>query len=178
MRRLVLLCLVAAISMAASGCGIPLPGLRGSSTAPSHDTVIVPDLVGLTQSGATAQLAEAGLRLGDVTFAIDEATPIGEVVQQEPAPGTIVSKGSSVAVVVSHGAETVEVPSVVGLHPDEAAAVLDEAGFKMKENSIHGPVDPDAGKASIGQVYRQTPTAGSNAPKGTTVVVRTWWESQ
>jgi len=31
--------------------------------------------------------------------------------------------------------------------------------------------------ASIGQVYRQTPKAGTLVPKGTTIEIRSWWES-
>lgn len=72
----------------------------------------------------------------------------------------------------------VVVPDVIGMYPDEAATLLQEAGFLAETISVHGPVEPDAGNADIGRVYRQTPAAGSAAAPGTVIEVRSWWESQ
>lgn len=73
--------------------------------------------------------------------------------------------------------ELVSVPDVIGMYPDEAGRVLRSVGLEMQAIAIHGPIDPDAGNAEIGQVYRQTPAAGTMVPKGTVIEVRSWWES-
>lgn len=72
--------------------------------------------------------------------------------------------------------EMVVVPDVVGKYADAATAELEAAGLQANEVSTHGPQDPDAGEP--GAVYRQKPAAGAEAVKGTSVEIRTWWESQ
>lgn len=72
--------------------------------------------------------------------------------------------------------EDVKVPDVRGQYYEDAASILDAAGFEAFETSIHGPVDEDAGEPGV--VYRQTPATGSLAQPGTKVELRTWWESQ
>jgi hypothetical protein len=72
--------------------------------------------------------------------------------------------------------DTVAVPDVIGMWPNDAGAALRAAGLIPSEVSVHGPMDEDAG--DIGVVYRQTPAAGSQVAEGTTVEIRYWWESQ
>jgi len=68
------------------------------------------------------------------------------------------------------------VPRVIGMYPSDAAVVLGRAGLGMRRVNIHGPIDSDANKADFGEVYRQTPSAGTLVPRGTRVDVRSWWE--
>jgi len=136
--------------------------------------VAIPKVTGKTQAQATSLLQQAGFKVKVV--AATNAANKGIVFAQNPASGQA-QPGTTVTISVSTGVQLVKVPRVIGMYPDDAAGVLSAAGLKMKEVSIHGPIDSDAGNAQIGQVYRQTPKAGSYVPKGTTITVRSWWES-
>ncbi|MBQ9518209.1 MAG: Stk1 family PASTA domain-containing Ser/Thr kinase [Eubacterium sp.] len=78
------------------------------STGPST-TVIkslkVPDVYGLTQSGARAFLEKYGFK--NVSFVTeDSAFPKGTVLSQEPAAGTVAQETDSIKVVISSGVTT------------------------------------------------------------------------
>jgi hypothetical protein len=69
---------------------------------PPPDTVTVPNVIGQQQTAATAALTAAQLVVGSVTTQADPA-PSGIVLTQTPVAGTVVPKGSTVALVVSSG---------------------------------------------------------------------------
>jgi hypothetical protein len=108
----------------------------------------------------------------------DEEPPVAKP-SATPEPGVEATSGDGAEASPETPAEPelVSVPDVIGLYPDEAERVLRSAGLEMQAVAIHGPIDPDAGNAEIGQVYRQTPAAGTMVPKGTVIEVRSWWES-
>ncbi len=68
--------------------------------------VAVPNVVGLTQSAATAAITSAGLVLATVTTASSGTVPSGSVISETPAAGTLVNTGSAVNLVVSSGSST------------------------------------------------------------------------
>jgi len=83
----------------------------GSNPAPASGTltvlaaVVVPNIVGLSQTAAATALQSAGLALGAVTKAPGPATvPYNAVFTQTPAAGTSVAGGVAVAVSISTGA--------------------------------------------------------------------------
>ena len=94
----------------------PIPAMAGITTtggrlnvnnairscAPSP-TVIVPNVVGLTQAAATTSLTGAGLVVGTVTMASSPTVPAGNVISQTPGGGTSVAVGSAVNLTVSTG---------------------------------------------------------------------------
>ncbi len=65
-------------------------------------TVAVPDVVGQADVDAEAAITDAGLTFTVVEQASD-TVPAGEVIDQDPAAGTVVSAGSDVTLVVSTG---------------------------------------------------------------------------
>jgi hypothetical protein len=65
--------------------------------------VAVPDVVGLEQSAAVTALTTAGLVLGNVIMAASAIIAAGVVLNQMPAAGEIVARGSTVDPVVSSG---------------------------------------------------------------------------
>jgi beta-lactam-binding protein with PASTA domain/V8-like Glu-specific endopeptidase len=75
--------------------------------------VSVPNLVGLTQAAATSAITGAGLTVGNVTTQTSPTVPAGTVISQSPPPGTSVTSGSAVNVVVSSG--TTQAPSFTAL---------------------------------------------------------------
>ncbi len=65
--------------------------------------VIVPDLLGDSYAEAQTALEEAGMTLGGVSDAPSETVSEGEVVDQNPAPGTSLRAGEPVDLVLSSG---------------------------------------------------------------------------
>ncbi len=124
--------------------------------------VPVPAVTGGTTDDARAALEGAGLRLGGRTERFDDA-PAGTVVEQVPADGTLLP-GATVEVVVSLGPEPVEVPAVFEQRFDTAAATLQELGFVVERR----------GSDIFGRVVSQDPTAGTELPPGSTVVLTTF----
>ncbi|MDE2180199.1 MAG: PASTA domain-containing protein [candidate division NC10 bacterium] len=67
------------------------------------DAVALPSLAGLPLSEATALLHASGITLGRVAQVHSSERPKGEVIAQDPEAGTVVRRGSPVAVLLSLG---------------------------------------------------------------------------
>ncbi len=78
-----------------------------SRQAAGSSQIVVPDVTGLTQAAAQAELNTAGLAVGGVSTASSDTVPAGRVISQQPAGGASVAPGASVALVVSTGVATV-----------------------------------------------------------------------
>ncbi len=89
-------------------------------------------------------------------------TPVQIVYDQEPSPGTKLSKGSLVTILVSTGPPEVRVPSVVGLQLTDAVESLSNAGLDV--NSVEINSDKESGT-----VTAQAPAAGTVVVTGSTV---------
>ncbi|MGN6300151.1 MAG: Stk1 family PASTA domain-containing Ser/Thr kinase, partial [Angustibacter sp.] len=127
----VLLGLLAAALLAVAV--LVLPGVLGSggSNTPTTQKVAVPDLSGKTVEEATAALKAKGLTLGDKTTRADDTVPQDQIIEQEPSSGAQVDQGTAVAVVVSTGPESVQVPDLVGKTQAQAKAALEQAGLQL-----------------------------------------------
>ena len=129
--------------------------------------VAVPDLVGMTEQGASSALSQAGLKLGEVVSEQSDKGPTGTVIVQDPAAGSKVADGSLVALTISSGATpsplpAVEVPDTVGMTQTQAAQTLGAAGFTVE-------VVAEASPTPSGEVVSQSPTGGVIAKTGSTV---------
>lgn len=82
------------------------PIARSTAEAPDPASVIVPDLAGLAQDMAQAQLADAGLVVGSVSGLPSDLIPVGHVVSHQPAGGSSVSPGADISLVISTGVAT------------------------------------------------------------------------
>jgi beta-lactam-binding protein with PASTA domain len=136
--------------------------------------VAVPDVVGQTESAATAALEQAGLKAG--VLKVPASDPAGTVVAQSQAAGEKVPKGSTVQINVSKGTSTtgttttgatsaagsIAVPDVVDLKQAAAKKVLEDAGFKVDPK----PVPSNEPK---GTVVAQFPAAGKTAKRGASI---------
>lgn len=86
----------------------------------------VPDLTGMTLQEASAALQGSGLSLNSqATEEESDAVPEGQILRQNPAAGTQISKGSQVSVTVSSGPKQVRVPDLTGLQLAQAQTTLD-----------------------------------------------------
>ena len=82
---------------AREGSKIVLTVGRGSRVAK------VPDLVGLTYSGAVGKLERAGYLLGGVKEVPSKTMPAGVIAEQDPRAGTPLDQGSYVYLTTSVG---------------------------------------------------------------------------
>jgi serine/threonine-protein kinase len=113
---------IAAILLALIGGGIAI-----AAVSTQAGTVAAPSLVGLTQTKATDAVSATGLSLKIVTRTADD--PADVVIAQDPAPGTFVSDGGTVTLVVSRGPPPVTIPDVSAQSPADAEATLEAQGF-------------------------------------------------
>jgi len=122
----------------------------------------VPDVAGLTQADAGASIGAAGLVVGTVSEDYSAVVPLGLVISQDPADGTIVAQGSAVNLVVSKGPEPVyAVPDVVGMKHAVAGAVIALAGLSVGSvNEVYDDI------VAAGLVISQNPAAGSSVSQG------------
>ncbi len=81
----------------------PTPTVSSSSTTSSSvlSTVIVPRLVGLSQTAAVAELQNAGLKSKIESLPLSNGTPPGFVVTQTPVAFSTTTSGASVVLGVS-----------------------------------------------------------------------------
>lgn len=122
------------------------------SKGPSN--VSVPNAVGVTETEARDRLATAGLKANVVQ--VFSSSEIGDVIAQDPAAGSSVSKGSDVRLNVSKGSAEVDVPSLVGTSQADATAQLKAAGLGAN-------VVPVPSQEPAGTVVAQNPTGGQAA---------------
>jgi eukaryotic-like serine/threonine-protein kinase len=126
----------------------------------------VPELVGQSQKGAEAALSSAGLALGAITPQVSASQTPGTVLSQSPSAQASLPAGGKVNLVVAQAPKEVAVPSVVGQSEAQASAALGGAGFTPRTTTV-----TTAEAAQVGMVLKQSPAAGHQAPKGSTVTI-------
>jgi beta-lactam-binding protein with PASTA domain/tRNA A-37 threonylcarbamoyl transferase component Bud32 len=120
----------------------------------------IPAVEGMTLSQATAALHGLGF-LVTHTRAYNTSVPAGEVVSSVPGAKVSAAKGSTVALVVSRGPRTADVPDVDGQSIDNAVQAIEAAGFTVNKHQVL-PGGP-------GIVLRETPRGSQ--PVGTTITL-------
>ncbi len=126
----------------------------------------VPNVVGLTQARAEAEIVASHLQVGTpVTRRPSASVPAGDVISTNPADGDSVPKNSKVSLVVSSGPATISVPSVHGLTQSAATSLLQSKGFQVSVKT------DDSSTATQNTVVRQRPAAGTSAAKNSVVTI-------
>ena len=105
----------------------------------------VPNLIGLSEQQARNAVADAGLRVGDVSYEASEDAEKDRVIEQEPNRDEFVEDGTSVDFVVSSGKPMVTVPSVLGQTTDAARAAMTAAGLKVRVTEAESDRAPGRG---------------------------------
>jgi eukaryotic-like serine/threonine-protein kinase len=126
------------------------------------DTTIVPDVRGSQHFELPLMLISHGLGLGDFTYVEDDRV-INEVVDQVPAPGERVDRGTSVQVVLSSGPPMVEIPDVRDMPEFAARQMLRDAGFRVTVE--------DRRSHSVARGYAMSTDPDDEAPRGASVVL-------
>lgn len=125
----------------------------------------IPDLVGLSEQVAIAELTQLGLD-PVVVNRLSSEFEVGTVMETVPGPGIRVALGERVQVVVSQGASQVRVPDIRNLPSDEAIARLREAGLAA------APLREDySPNLPSGTVLGSVPAAGEDVAANTEVVL-------
>ncbi|MDO9695797.1 MAG: PASTA domain-containing protein [Candidatus Latescibacteria bacterium] len=128
--------------------------------------VRVPDLREQNLAQARRTAAGAGLEVEVVRSEAHVRQPVGNVVDQHPAPGQPVRKGRSVGLVLSSGPPSGAVPDLGGLNVQQAAATLQRGGFRAGRTLRARGLD-----GAPSTVVLQYPAAGAERRKGVTVDV-------
>jgi len=131
--------------------------------------VLVPSVVGLTLEEAEARLEEEGLKGEVARREPSQEFEAGIVISQDPGRDEEVSEGDTVQLVVSSGAEELEMPNMVGQNGKDAETFLTAMGLRVTVDEIE---DPDA---EPGTVVSQDPAPGTivNPDDNVTIVVAT-----
>ncbi|MCD4714456.1 MAG: Stk1 family PASTA domain-containing Ser/Thr kinase [Clostridiales bacterium] len=76
------------------------------SRGPEVKTFIVPSVIGMTIREAEVTLNQLGLKLGSISYELNDGTEKGRIITQEFL-GTEVNQGTEIPVIVSNGPETI-----------------------------------------------------------------------
>jgi beta-lactam-binding protein with PASTA domain len=130
------------------------------STGPT--SVALPDLRGKTLSEALAKLSQLGLPTPNIN-PIPSKLQSGLVVRTTPKPGPV-PPDKVVTLYVSNG--NAKVPNVVGMTCGDATTALKKVDLLANCVNASDPTTP------AGQVFQQNPSAGDQAPQGSTVTLQ------
>src|SRR5665213_3476200 len=135
--------------------------LRVAVKAPPIQVTVPEGLTNTTQGTATSILQSAGLQVSVVNQT--STAQRGTVLSTNPASGTKVSQGSTVALTVSSGPANAVVPSLIGLTQGPARQPLGAAGLLL------GNVTPVYSTQPAGVVVSSNPGTGASVPPGSSV---------
>jgi len=135
--------------------------LRVAVKAPPIQVTVPEGLTNTTQGTATSILQSAGLQVSVVNQT--STAQRGTVLSTNPASGTKVSQGSTVALTVSSGPANAVVPSLIGLTQGPAGQTLGAAGLLL------GNVTPVYSTQPAGVVVSSNPGTGASVPPGSSV---------
>jgi serine/threonine-protein kinase len=125
----------------------------------------VPGVVGRNLFEARAILEQNGFTVGEVKEKDGATQPRNQVIDQDPAEGQGVTKGTTVNLTVSKGPPSLPMPNVENTNCQDAKRLLEGQGFVVQVD-VQGPFGEN------GTVRRQEPGPGQEVPSGQTVILR------
>jgi serine/threonine-protein kinase len=120
----------------------------------------IPNVANQTYATAAQALTAAGFA-PVAQNAYSDTVPVGNVIDTDPAGGSLALRGTQIAVHVSQGPQPVVVPDVQGTTVEAASQALSAVGL-VPDVQNYGPGKP---------VKTQSPPAGSVVKKGSTVTL-------
>jgi eukaryotic-like serine/threonine-protein kinase len=128
--------------------------------------IAVTDVTNQSENTARSNLQRAGFtNIQSRQEASGDIAP-GTVIRTDPAAGTEIAAGDPIALIVSSGAEQVQVPPVQGLTEANARTALENAGLEANVQP-----QPVQNENQDGIVVQSSPTAGNQVPRGSTVTL-------
>lgn len=148
----------------ATGSAVPTGSTVTVTVSSGKEITEVPDVRDMNTADAQQALEEAGLELDStVREEASDDVPEGSVIDQSPAAGAQVSKGSRVTITVSTGVERETVPNMGGMRRDQAESMLASLGFNAQVNMVDS-------KEPEGTVLSAS-SEGQQLPKDSTVTL-------
>ncbi len=130
----------------------------------SNKVVTMPDIRGMTVTGAETQLGSMSLEVEVSRLRAHPTIPAGMILDQIPGPESRIRGGRTVRVVTSSGPPEGSLPNLAGLSLRQAEITLQRENFrlgrvlKVRKAGVTGPV-----------VAYQNPMAGTDLYKGAVV---------
>ena len=124
--------------------------------------ITVPQVTGLTQDAAEAELRKAGLTPGAVTKAASSTIGAGVVISTNPVFGTSWPQTKPVALTVSAGQP---LPNLVGQQFTAAQGIAQSGGFQLNQQAT-------ASSQPTGTIIGQSPAPGTPISSGEVVTVQ------
>jgi len=128
----------------------------GTATVPGR-------LAGTSEAEAVEAVEQAGFE-PEVERVNSEAVEAGLVIGLDPSGGSTATRGSTVVVTVSRGARTVKVPVLVGSQRSLAVQ-------QVRGRGLEPSVSEEESEAPAGEVISQSPSAGTELTRGSTVSI-------
>ncbi len=136
-------------------------------------TVMIPQVLNLTQSKAVTALDSAGLSVAQVKPEASATVPKGQATRTSPIAGTSVQRSSGVTLFVSSGPPAskttttgqVSVPNVVGNTQATAQSTLTDQNLTYTIKTV------TTNTATAGTVMTQSPVAGTKVASGASVTL-------
>ncbi len=123
----------------------------------------VPGSAGQSRDDAVAKLEEAGFE-PLVRTANSDSVEAGLVISSDPRGGTTATRGSTVTLTVSSGPKLAKVPVLVGSQRSVAVQQIRSRGLSPN-------VEEEESSAPAGETISQSPSAGSELPRDSTVTI-------
>lgn len=151
----------------------PAAGQRVKQSRPLNITVSrgpqlieIPNFVGSSLREALIELDNLSLNSGDIQYIFRLSEDPGTVINQIPAAGAEVGKGSEITLFVSRGERDISVrmPDLTGLTQAEAFSLIRESGLNIGQVSVES-----SNRFADGQVISQSVRAGEYLPRGIAV---------
>lgn len=136
-----------------------------TTTEENANKVAMIEVTGYSEDAAVKMLKNLGFVNITVTPEANEEVQQGYVFDQNFKKDEMVDINEEIILKVSAGAETKEVPNVTGYTDDQAVKTLEDAGF----HAVHAYDFDD--QVEKDKVIKQEPAAGTQAAKGSDVVI-------
>lgn len=131
-----------------------------------EDTVKMIDVKGKTWDEAKAELNKIGLGITSGGSEESEEYEDGQIMKQSVEPGTVVKKNTTIEVITAvKKIENVKIPDVVDQTKEDAAYRLKQEGFEVDYDESYDD------EVKEGRVIKTSPEAGTEAAKGSTIVL-------
>ena len=131
------------------------------SVSQAEEDFPMPDVVGSFEQEAIAFLEAEGLVLGTIERVFDDDAGEGEVLAQDPEAEAMVTPGDTFNLVVSQGAEMIDVPDVRGEQLAQAVSILEDAGFEVTVQEEFSDDTPEGRVTRTSPAHRTPAAAGS-----------------
>ena len=122
----------------------------------SQPVVVMPNLVGMNQRDALAELNRMKFNIAVGDTRPDEKYPKDVVLYQTPYPGEQVKEGRKAFLTISSGREIMQLPNVVGMEQQDAKIKLQNAGLTIGDITT-----ASSGAVAADNVIAQSPAPGS-----------------